>query len=163
MFRLDINGVHDIMSMISNDELTSDESDESSDYESVEDGGQNILLIVDIAPVNFEEYDYNLPTSDVQFVKDNDYFDYSDLVDTDPKAPGSWVPEAASYDYYPSEDVNLETVVDEDDATLLDYPHLEDDAWISEKTRSLKMTINEIYKQQKILHIVLLLGTMNTI
>jgi len=153
----DINGVHDIMSMIYNDELSSDESDESSDYESVEDDGEDIVLIVDIAPVDFEEYDYNLPTSDVQFVKNNEYFDYSDLVDTNADSQGSWVPEAANYDY-PSEDVNLETVIDEDGETLLDYPHLEEGASMSEKTRSLKRTINEIYKQQKILHIILLLG-----
>ena len=146
------------MSMISNDELSSGESDESSDYESVEDDGEDIVLIVDIAPVDFEEYDYNLPTSDVQFVKNNEYFDYSELVDTNADSQGSWVPEAANYDYYPSEDIDLETIIDENGETLLDYPHLEEGASMSEKTRSLKMTINEIYKQQKILHIILLLG-----
>ena len=149
-----------MLSLISNDELSSDETDESYDYESVEDDGEDIVLIVDITPVDFGEYDYNLPTSDVQFVKNNEYVDYSDLVDTNDGFVKSWVPEAASYDYYPSEDVNLETVVDEDDETLLDYPHLEDGA-MSEKTQSLKITINEIYKQQKILHIILLLGSMN--
>ena len=154
----DINGVHDIMTLISNNELSSVENDESSDYESVEDDGEDIVLIVDITPVNFEEYDYNLPTSDVQFVKNNDYFEYSDLVDTNAEMKESWAPEVANYDYYPAEDVNLETVVDEDYETLLDYPHREDDSRISEKTRSLKITINEIYKQQKILHIILLLG-----
>ena len=148
-----------MLSLISNDELSSDEIEESSDYESVEDDGEDIVLIVDMTPVDFGEYDYNLPTSDVQFVKNNEYFDYSDLVDT--KKEESWVPEAASYDYYPSEDVNLETVVDEDEETLLDYPHLDDDARMSEKTQSLKITINEIYKQQKILHIILLLGSLN--
>ena len=150
-----------MLSLISNDELSSDETEESSDYESVEDDGEDIVLIVDISPVDFGEYDYNLPTSDVQFVKNNNYFDYSDLVDTNAGFEESWVPEAASYDYYPSEDVNLETVVDEDEETLLDYPHLEDGARMSEKTQSLKITINEIYKQQKILHIILLLGSMN--
>ena len=156
----DINGVHDIMTLISNNELSSVESDESSsssDYDSVEDDGEDIVLIVPISPVDFEEYDYNLPTSDVQFVKNNDYFDYSDLVETNAGLKESWAPEVANYDYYPAEDVNLETVVDEDYETLLDYP-LEDEPRMSEKTRSLKITINEIYKQQKILHIILLLG-----
>ena len=149
-----------MMTLISNNELSSVESDESSsspDYESVEDDGEDIVLIVDTSPVDFEEYDYNLPTSDVQFVKNNDYFDYSDLVDTNAELKESWAPEVANYDYYPAEDVNLETVVDEDYETLLDYP-LEDEPRMSEKTRSLKITINEIYKQQKILHIILLLG-----
>jgi len=154
----DINGVQDMLSLISNDELSSDETEDSSDYESVEDDGEDIVLIVDITPVDFGEYDYNLPTSDVQFVKNNEYLDYSDLVDTNAGFEESWVPETASYDYYPSEDVNLETVVDEDEETLLDYPHLEHGATMSEKTQSLKITINEIYKQQKILHIILLLG-----
>ena len=157
---LDINGVHDIMSMISNDELSSGESSESSDYETFEDDGEDIVLIVDISPVDFEEYDYNLPTSDVQFVKNNEYFDYSDLVDTNADSQGNWVPEAANYDYYPYEDVNLETVIDEDSETLLDYSHSDEGVSVSEKTRTLKNTINEIYKQQKILHIILLLGTM---
>ena len=155
-----------MMTLISNNELSSVESDESSsssDYESVEDDGEDIVLIVDSSPVDFEEYDYNLPTSDVQFVKNNEYFDYSDLVDTNADSQGSWVPEAANYDYYPSEDVNLETVIDEDGESLLYYPHLEDGASMSEKTRSLKMTINEIYKQQKILHIILLLGRYKNI
>ena len=146
------------MTLISNNELSSVENDDSSDYESVEDDGEDIVLIVDISPVDFEEYDYNLPTSDVQFVKNNDYFDYSDLVDTNADLKESWAPEAVNYDYYPAEDVLLETVVDEDYESLLDYPLLEDDARRSEKTRSLKVTINEIYKQQKILHIILLLG-----
>ena len=146
--------------MISNDELSSGESGESSDYESIEYDGEDIVLIVDISPVDFEEYDYNLPTSDVQFVKNNEYFDYSDLVDTNADSQGSWVPEAANYDYYPYEDVNLETVIDEDSETLLDYSHSDEGVSVSEKTRTLKITINEIYKQQKILHIILLLGTM---
>ena len=146
--------------MISNDELSSGESGESSDYESIEYDGEDIVLIVDISPVDFEEYDYNLPTSDVQFVKNNEYLDYSDLVDTNADSQGSWVPETANYDYYPFEDVNLETVINQDGETLLDYSHSEEGASVSEKTRSLKTTINEIYKQQKILHIILLLGTM---
>ena len=150
--------------MISNDELSSGESGESSDYESSEDDGEDIVLIVDISPVDFEEYDYNLPTSNVQFVKNNEYYEYSDLVlvDTNADSQGSWLPDTANYDYYPFEDVNLETVINQDGETLLDYSHSEEGASVSEKTRSLKITINEIYKQQKILHIILLLGTMKT-
>ena len=177
---LDINGVHDLVGMISHSELSSEESYE---YESVEDG-EDIVLIVDVSPVDFEEYDYNFPTSDVQFVKNSQYYsdypgpeyskgvkdaeyyaDYPLVKDAEYYADyplavvkESWVHEVANYDYYPSEDVNLETVIDEDGETLLDYPHLEEGASMSEKTRSLKMTINEIYKQQKILHIILLLG-----
>ena len=56
--------------MISHSELSSEESYE---YESVEDG-EDIVLIVDVSPVDFEEYDYNFPTSDVQFVKNSQYY-----------------------------------------------------------------------------------------
>jgi len=176
----DINGVHDLVGMISNSELSSEESYE---YESVEDG-EDIVLIVDVSPVDFEEYDYNFPTSDVQFVKSSQYYsdypgpeyskgvkdaeyyaDYPLVKDAEYYADyplavvkESWVHEVANYDYYPSEDVNLETVITDDNETLLDYPHMEDGISLSETTKSLKITINEIYKQQKILHIILLLG-----
>lgn len=151
----DINGVHDLVGMISHSELSSEESYE---YESVEDG-EDIVLIVDVSPVDFEEYDYNFPTSDVQFVKNSQYYsDYPGPEYSKAVVKESWVHEVANYDYYPSEDVNLETVIADDNETLLDYPHMEDGISLSETTKSLKITINEIYKQQKILHIILLLG-----
>ena len=72
-----------------------------------------------------------------------------------------WAAHAPNYDYSNVDFYEENTVVDaEGDLaanTLLDYQH-EDQAVVEEEARALHHTVQEIYKKQRIFHLILLLG-----
>ena len=72
-----------------------------------------------------------------------------------------WAAHAPNYDYSNVDFYEENTVLDaEGDLaanTLLDYQH-EDQAAVEEEARALHHTVQQIYKKQKIFHLILLLG-----
>ena len=82
-------------------------------------------------------------------------------VDVDSGDLTVWSAHAPNYDYSNVDFYEENTVVDaEGDLaanTLLDYQH-EDQAVVEEEARALHHTVQEIYKKQRIFHLILLLG-----
>merc|ERR1712029_489045 len=131
--------------------MGSDDSSEeeilSGEYE--KEYADNTNLIVD--------YEYNLPEAK-NLVQDMDIKEFPGLEET---GDIDWVPNVPDYDYFflhavVIQNPVLDDEVDDDDANEMSEVEDDHDALVS--TKYLKKKIEEIYEQQQIFHIILLLG-----
>merc|ERR1712002_599655 len=135
--------------IIEDSQVEYDSSEEilSGEYEI--DNADNTNLIVD--------YEYNLPDLKT-FVQDLDIKEFPGLEET---GEIDWVPNVPDYDYFflhavVSQDPVLDDEVEDDTFDMSDVNNDDHSSLVS--TKFLKKKIEEIYEQQQIFHIILLLG-----
>jgi len=152
----DIGGAKNILGLLESGnepvyeyDISDDSSEEILSGEYEKEYADNTNLIVD--------YEYNLPEAK-NLVQDMEIKEFSGLEET---GEIDWVPNVPDYDYFflhavVIQNPVLDDEVEDDVLEVNDVPNDDHSALVS--TRYLKKKIEEIYEQQQIFHIMLLLG-----
>jgi len=152
----DIGGVKNLLGLLDSGnepiydyDISEVSSEEILSGENQNEYADNPSLIVD--------YDYNLPEVNA-VIQEEDIKEFPGLEET---GDIDWVPNVPDYDYFflhavVFQNPVLDDEVDDDDAN--DMSEVEDDHDALVSTKYLKKKIEEIYEQQQIFHIILLMG-----
>jgi len=152
----DIGGVKNLLGLLDSGnepiydyDISEVSSEEILSGENQNEYADNPNLIVD--------YDYNLPEVNA-VIQEEDIKEFPGLEET---GEIDWVPNVPDYDYFflhavVFQNPVLDDEVDDDDAN--DMSEVEDDHDALVSTKYLKKKIEEIYEQQQIFHIILLMG-----
>jgi len=155
----DIGGVKNLLGLLDSGnepiydyDISEVSSEEILSGENQNEYADNHNLIVD--------YDYNLPEVNA-VIQEEDIKEFPGLQET---GDIDWVPNVPDYDYFFLHAVVVQNPVlddevdDDDDDDANDMSEVENDHDALVSTKYLKKKIEEIYEQQQIFHIILLMG-----